>query len=41
MIIEIILYKVVKVVITIVCFLLGRDYILKKSVLNLFSYINI
>ena len=33
-------YKVVKVLITIVCFPFGHNYILKKGVLNPLSYIN-
>jgi hypothetical protein len=35
-----VLCKVVKVLITIVCFLTGRNYILKKDILDPLSYIN-
>jgi hypothetical protein len=34
------LYKVIKVLVTIVYFPAGCDYILKKGILDLLSYIN-
>jgi len=38
--IEIVPYKVVKVLVTMLCFPYGRDYIFEKGVLDPLSYIN-